>query len=97
MTTLKRSKILATGQSVEPKTSDVEYHINGESSITIPGDVRETVHDVLFEENIDEMSITTMILETILNVCQLSIFLYYYKFVLYNVIIFNCRVMWIFD
>ncbi|KAL4120896.1 hypothetical protein QTP88_013505 [Uroleucon formosanum] len=67
VTTLKRSKILATGQSVEPKTSDVEYHINGESSITIPGEVRETVHDVLFEENIDEMSITTMILETILN------------------------------
>jgi len=53
VTTLKRSKILATGQSVEPKTTDVEYHINGERSITIPGDVRETVHDVLFEENID--------------------------------------------
>lgn len=97
MTTLKRSKILATGQSVDPKTSDVEYHINGERSITISGDVRETVHDVLFEENIDEMSITTMILETIINVSQLPIFLYYYKFVLYNVIIFNYRVMSISD
>lgn len=69
MTTLKRSKTLATGQIVEPKTSDVLYHINGERSITISGNVRETVHDVLFEENIDEMSITTMILETINNVC----------------------------
>ncbi|KAF0760248.1 actin-related protein 10 [Aphis craccivora] len=67
VTSLKRSKILATGQNVEPKTSDVEYHINGERSITISGDIRETVHDVLFEENIDEMSITTMILETIIN------------------------------
>lgn len=75
MTSLKRSKILATGQNVEPKTSDVEYHINGERSITISGDIRETVHDVLFEENIDEMSITTMILETIINVCQLYFYL----------------------
>lgn len=67
---MKRSKILATGQSVEPKTTVVEYHINGEKSITVPGDVRETAHDVLFEENIDEMSITTMILETINDVCK---------------------------
>lgn len=73
VTTLKRSKILATGESVEPKTSSVVYHINGEKSITIPGDVRETVHDVLFEENIDEMSITTMILETINNVSKFSL------------------------
>lgn len=71
VTTLNRSKKLATGESVEPKTSDVVYHINGERSITISGDVRETVHDVLFEENIDEMSLTTMILETINNVCKL--------------------------
>lgn len=48
------------------------YHINGERSVTISGNVRETVHDVLFEENIDEMSITTMILETINNVCILN-------------------------
>lgn len=62
---------------MEPKTTDVIYHINGERSITIPGDIRETVHDVLFEENIDEMSITTMILETINNVCKL-----YFNFII---------------
>lgn len=70
VTTLKRSNLLATSQNVEPKTTCVEYHINGERSITISGDVRETAHDVLFEENIDEMSLTTMILETINNVCK---------------------------
>lgn len=69
VTTLKRSKLLESGKPVEPKTTSVEYHINGERTIQIPGDIRETAHDVLFEENIDEMSLTTMILETILNVC----------------------------
>lgn len=68
---MQRSKKLAIGESVEPKTTNVVYHLNGERSITIPGDVRETVHDVLFEENIDEMSITTMILDAINNVCKL--------------------------
>lgn len=68
MTTLKRSKLLTEEKTVEPKTTSVEYHINGEKSIEISGDIRETAHDVLFEENIDEMSITTMILETINNV-----------------------------
>lgn len=70
---------------MEPKTTDVVYHINGERSITISGDVRETVHDVLFEENIDEMSITTMILETINNVCKLFfhfIIIFYFKLLL---------------
>jgi actin-related protein 10 len=65
---LKRSKILESGNTVEPKTTSVEYHINGERSIQIPGDIRETAYDVLFEENIDNMSITTMILEAIVNV-----------------------------
>ncbi|XP_025423025.1 actin-related protein 10 [Sipha flava] len=67
VTTLKRSKILESGNTVEPKTTSVEYHINGERSIQIPGDIRETAYDVLFEENIDNMSITTMILEAIVN------------------------------
>lgn len=71
VTTRKRAKNLSIGQSVEPKTTSVEYHINGERSVTIPGDVRETVYDVLFEENIDEMSLTTMILETLNNVGEL--------------------------
>lgn len=66
---MKRSNILKSGKIVEPKTTSVEYHINGERSIQIPGDIRETAHDILFEENIDEMSITTMILEAIVNVC----------------------------
>ncbi|VVC29477.1 Hypothetical protein CINCED_3A022296 [Cinara cedri] len=67
VTLRKRAKILATGQSIEPKTTNVEYHIDGERSVSILGDVRETVYDVLFEENIDEMSLTTMILETLNN------------------------------
>lgn len=32
--------------------------------------MRETAYDVLFEEDIDEMSLTTMILETINNVSK---------------------------
>lgn len=62
--------MLATGQSVEPKTTNVNYQLNGDRCITIQGDIRETAYDVLFEENIDEMSLTTMILETINNVCN---------------------------
>lgn len=74
VTTLKRSKMLTLGQSVEPKTTSVQFHINGEKSIIIPGELRETAYDVLFEENIDEMSITTIILETINNVCILYLY-----------------------
>ncbi|XP_050524948.1 actin-related protein 10 [Daktulosphaira vitifoliae] len=67
VTKLNRSKNLVEGKDVNPLTTDASYHINGEISITIPGRVRETAYDILFEENIDEMSITTMILETIKN------------------------------
>eukprot|EP00096_Caligus_rogercresseyi_P014589 TRINITY_DN7099_c0_g1_i1.p1 TRINITY_DN7099_c0_g1~~TRINITY_DN7099_c0_g1_i1.p1 ORF type:complete len:374 (-),score=113.44 TRINITY_DN7099_c0_g1_i1:40-1161(-) len=47
------------------KTPDISYPIKGSRTINVKGSVRESVCEVLFEQDIDRLSIPTMILDAI--------------------------------
>lgn len=53
-------------ESVEPPL-DVVYREGGTDTFCIPGNVREAVHEVLFEQDNDQTSISTMILDAIIK------------------------------
>lgn len=63
VTSLTRSTQL---EAVDPPP-DVVYQEGGSEVVHIPGKVRETVYEVLFEQDNDQMSVSTMILDAIIK------------------------------
>jgi actin-related protein 10 len=63
VTSLNRATQL---DAVEPPP-DVVYQEGGTDTFCIPGKVREAVHEVLFEQDNDQTSISTMILDAIIK------------------------------
>lgn len=53
-------------EAVDPPP-DVVYREGGSEVVHIPGKVRETVYEVLFEQDNDQMSVSTMILDAIIK------------------------------
>jgi hypothetical protein len=53
-------------EAVEPPP-DVVYREGGTEIFNIPGKVREAVYEVLFEQDSDQISVSTMILDAILK------------------------------
>lgn len=53
-------------EAVQPPP-DVVYREGGTDTFCIPGKVREAVHEVLFEQDNDQTSISTMILDAIIK------------------------------
>jgi hypothetical protein len=53
------------------------YPIDGDHTIEVPGSVRESCQEVLFERDLDQMSLPNMILDAIVKVgyCPLSRFI----------------------
>jgi hypothetical protein len=65
---LKRATQL---DAVEPPP-DVVYREGGTDTFCIPGKVREAAHEVLFEQDNDQTSISTMILDAIIKAIHLN-------------------------
>jgi hypothetical protein len=53
-------------EAVDPPP-DIVYREGGSGVVHIPGKVRETVYEVLFEQDNDQMSVSTMILDAIIK------------------------------
>jgi hypothetical protein len=53
-------------EAVDPPP-DVVYREGGSEVVHIPGKVREAVYEVLFEQDNDQMSVSTMILDAIIK------------------------------
>lgn len=68
VTSLNRATQLDT---LEPPP-DVVYREGGTDTFCIPGKVREAVHEVLFEQDNDQTSISTMILDAIIKAKYLN-------------------------
>ncbi|XP_004520435.1 actin-related protein 10 [Ceratitis capitata] len=66
VTNLERAKAYRNGQTPEAPPS-LEYPINGQEIITIPGKLRETVFEIMFEENNDRDSLPHLILRAIIK------------------------------
>ncbi|XP_076346657.1 actin-related protein 10-like [Tachypleus tridentatus] len=50
-----------------PSPPDVEYPLNGEKIMTIPGEIRSYAPEIMFERSGDEQSIASLILDAILK------------------------------
>jgi len=57
--------------AVEPPP-DVVYREGGTDTFCIPGKVREAVYEVLFEQDNDQTSVSTMILDAIIKAKYLN-------------------------
>lgn len=57
----------ATKLEAVDQPPDVVYREGGSEIVHIPGKVRETVYEVLFEQDNDQMSVSTMILDAIIK------------------------------
>ncbi|XP_018784327.1 PREDICTED: actin-related protein 10 [Bactrocera latifrons] len=66
VTNFERAKAYRKGQP-PAAPPDLEYLINGEEIIIIPGTLRETVFEIMFEENNDRDSLPHLILRAILS------------------------------
>jgi hypothetical protein len=53
-------------EAVDPPP-DVVYREGGSEVVNIPGKVREAVYEVLFEQDNDQISVSTMILDAIIK------------------------------
>ena len=67
VTTFERAQQILENKELTPPPS-VEYRINGTELLTIPGKVRETAFEVLFDLDADEISLPTMILNSLVEV-----------------------------
>jgi hypothetical protein len=74
VTSLKRAMQL---EAVDPPP-DVVYREGGTEIFNIPGKVRESVYEVLFEQDNDQISVSTMILDAIIKAR------YFYLHLIYN-------------
>ncbi|EEB13670.1 conserved hypothetical protein [Pediculus humanus corporis] len=66
VTTFERAQQILENKVLTPPPS-VEYRINGTELLTIPGKVRETAFEVLFDLDADEISLPTMILNSLVE------------------------------
>ena len=57
-----------TNENMPPEPPPLEYRIRGESLFLVPGQVRETAFEVLFEQDNDQASLPNLILDSILKV-----------------------------
>ena len=64
MTSLERSEQLET---VQPPP-DAVYQEGGSAVFSISGKIRESAYEVLFEQDNDQMSVSTMVLDAIMKV-----------------------------
>lgn len=67
VTTFDRANKFNTKEEEAPPP-DVKYYTN--KTITIPGSLREKAFEVLWEKDLDNHSLPTMILDAILKVCK---------------------------
>jgi hypothetical protein len=58
-----------SNEKVPPEPPPLEYRIRGEAVFPVPGKVRETAFEVLFEQDNDQTSLPNLILDSILKVC----------------------------
>lgn len=66
VTSMDRALQFTSNSNLVP-CSSVQYPLQGHSEITIPGKVRETTFEFMFEEDNDHQSVTSMILDAILK------------------------------
>lgn len=74
VTTLERAKLLANGKIPKLQPPAFRYRIDGSTVIDIESIDRELPFETLFEQDNDQMSLSTMILDSILKV---SFYLFY--------------------
>ncbi|KAK6633077.1 hypothetical protein RUM43_012820 [Polyplax serrata] len=67
VTTLERSQKMLANEEISPPPS-VDYRLGGTEMLTIPGRIRETACEILFDMDADEISLPTMILNSLLKV-----------------------------
>lgn len=81
MTKMERGILFGEGENPSPPVPDITYPIDGHSTIVVPGPVRESCHEVLFERDNDQLSLPNIILDAIEKVP------YYYHLKGYQVMI----------
>lgn len=67
VTTFERSQKMALNEEVLPPPS-VDYKIGGTDVLSIPGKIRETACEVLFHLDSEEISLSTIILNSLIKV-----------------------------
>lgn len=68
VTKLDRAKLIREGKTPDVKPPGFLYRINGDKVVYIDWEDREVPYEVLFEEDADQMSLSTIILDSILQV-----------------------------
>jgi actin-related protein 10 len=66
VTKLERAKVINSTNDLPPPPG-VEYPLGGSKLMTIDGKIRETACEVLFEQDADEVSVATLILDSLLK------------------------------
>ncbi|KAK7863333.1 hypothetical protein R5R35_009689 [Gryllus longicercus] len=66
VTSFERAHKITAGQP-DPPPPSVSYQADGSSTVDVPGSARETAYEILFEQDGDEMSVSTMVLDAILK------------------------------
>lgn len=67
VTTLERSKQIQEKNSELKSPPDFKYYLNGSTTLMIPGSIREESCEVLFEQDNDRISVSTIILDCLLK------------------------------
>lgn len=67
VTPLERANKFADKSEDITAAPAVQYRVDGSKTITIPGHIRETCHEVFFERDSDQLSLPNMILDAIVK------------------------------
>lgn len=68
VTTLQRAKLLANGKAPSVLPPGFRYRVDGDKVIDVESSDRELPFETLFEQDNDQMSLSTMLLDSILKV-----------------------------
>lgn len=76
VTTVERGKLLGLGESLPaPHPPTMEYRLKGDRLLNVPGLVRESAYECLFERDNDALSLPNLILDSILKVLNKFLFI----------------------
>nr|XP_018896252.1 PREDICTED: actin-related protein 10 [Bemisia tabaci] len=67
VTTYERSLLLAEGKEPKPCPPSVDYYINGDTKLIIPGSIREKAYETIFQKDGEQNSLPNMVLDSILQ------------------------------
>lgn len=67
VTKLERAKAIASNTDVPSPPSGVDYPLGGKQLVSVDGKIRETACEVLFEWDADEVSVATLILDSLIK------------------------------